>query len=146
VVYRDELTTLGRLRAEVTFSALEPLASSASVIRVCSTLMLAERAYGATTPLAQVEPFTDTSWHSEAEVPPVIVEPKNEDPEVGAAGGVVERVTHWAPVRDVVMTLLAVSVPAEAPMSWSRVTLVEASPRTRPRSGWPRSRATPGAR
>ena len=57
--------------ADVTSSALVPLANSASVVSICRAFRLAESGGVERVPLAQDDPLTETSWHSWAEVDPL---------------------------------------------------------------------------
>ena len=60
-----------RFKAEVTLMALDPLASSASVVSICSTFRLVESAGVERVPLLdRIDPLTDTSWHSSTSVDP----------------------------------------------------------------------------
>ena len=53
-----------RFKAEVTSMAFDPLATSASVVSICSTFRLVDRAGVDSVPFAQDDPLIDTSWHS----------------------------------------------------------------------------------
>ena len=124
-------------RADFTSRALVPLASSASVVSICRTSRLADSAGVDSDPLAQVDPLTETSWHSSADVDPlkssalsavlalqgggVGDEPQLSEPTSFATASL-QMVSHWDPVSDVVITLEVVSRPPDAVMSWLTVT------------------------
>ncbi len=99
-----------------------PLASSASVVSSCRTLRLAERADVERDPLEHVDPLMETIWHSSAEVDALKLRPfravrVSELAPIWLAA-VCQMASHWAPVRDVVMTLEVVRRPPEAVISW----------------------------
>ena len=113
--------------------ALEPLATSASVVRNCSTSRLADIPGTETFPPPQVEPLMEKSWHSSTGVLPkssdsnavyaLHADGTGEAPQLSAAFWVfvafVRMVSQSDAFNDVVKTLdgVRVATPADAAIS-----------------------------
>ena len=126
--------------------ALVPLASSASVVSVCSVSRLADRSAVVRVERAvglQADPLMETSWQSWALVEPeksrllsAVLAPHCSGVGVAPqlswatwfATASFHMASHWAAVRDAVMTLDGVRRPPDAVISWLTVTSVLAKP------------------
>ena len=134
-----------RFKAEVTLMGLEPLATSASAVSICSAFRLAERAGVERVPLLQDDPLTDTSWHNWTAVDPDPLKSSAPSATLALHGAGVgdapqfsratwlataslQMASHWDAVSDVVRTLDVVRRPPDAVTSWFTVTNVSARP------------------